>query len=179
MRKVIFSMSMSLDGFTVEPDGNFDWAAPDEELHRFHNERMRSIDVQIMGRRLYETMLFWETAETDDDPVMREFAEVWQPIPKVVFSTTLSEVEGNARLAQGGPAEVLAGLEGNIGLGGATLAAAFTELGLIDEYELFVNPVLIGAGTPYFAGVGERVDLELVESRAFSGGTLMLRYRRK
>lgn len=137
-----------------------------------------------MGRRLYETMLFWETA--DQDPSLgsaeREWAALWKPLPKVVFSTTLSAVQGNARLASGGLAEEIERLRagsgrGEIAIGGATLAAEAAALGLIDEYRPRVHPVLVGGGIPYFPQRERRVDLELVETRTFNSGVVYLRYR--
>jgi dihydrofolate reductase len=139
-----------------------------------------------MGRRLYETMLDWETAEPGDlpleDDALRKFAALWKSLPKVVFSTTLSAVEGNARLATGGLAEEIERLraepgEGDIAVGGATLAAEAAASGLIDEYRVTVSPVLVGGGSPLFPRDGRRVDLELVESRVFSCQAAWLRYR--
>jgi dihydrofolate reductase len=179
MGNVIFSMSVSLDGYIAGPGGDIEWSAPDDELHRFHNERVRELGAQLLGRRLYETMLYWETADQDPElgETEREFADIWQALPKIVFSTTLESVEAkNARLATGSLADEIARLDGDVGLGGAGLAAAATELGLIDEYELFVNPVVIGAGTPYFPP-NHRIDLELVETRTFGSRVTHLRYR--
>ena len=181
---VIFSMGVSLDGFIAGPGGAIDWSEPDDELHQFHNDRVREQGAQICGRKLYETMVYWETA--DEDPslnaVGREFAALWKALPKVVFSSSLTSVVGNSRLATGSIAEELATLraqtDGDIGIGGATLAAAFTELGLIDEYHLFVYPIMLGAGTPYFGPLRDRVALELVETGTFGGGVVHLRYRR-
>ena len=184
MRKVIYSMSVSLDGFIAGPGGEIDWGAPDEELHRFHNERVRELGVQFCGRRLYEEMLYWETV--DENPsageVELEFAGIWLSLPKVVFSTTLQTVEGNARLATDGVAEEVARLKAQPGkdlaVGGAGLASAFIRLGLVDEFQLFVSPVVLGAGTPYFPALEERIDLELVETRTFGNRVVYLRYRR-
>jgi len=177
--KLIYSMTASLDGFVAGPHGEIDWSAPDDELHRFHNARVRGLAVQLIGRRLYETMLPWET--TDDwssGPVQAEFASIWRDTPKIVFSTTLDRVDGNATLASEGPAETLAGLSGDIGVGGATLAASFIEKGLVDEFDLFVSPVVLGAGTRFFPPLDERLELELVETQTFNGGIVYLRYRR-
>jgi dihydrofolate reductase len=183
-RDVIFSMSISLDGFIAGPGGEIDWSPPDEELHRFHNEQTRELDAHFCGRRLYETMVYWETA--DQDPALpdtqREFAGIWQRLPKVVFSHTLESVEGNTRLATGSIAEEVTKLRDQPGkdlaVGGATLAAEFTKLGLIDDYRLFVNPVVLGGGTPYFPALRDRIDLELVETRTFGSRVVYLRYRR-
>jgi dihydrofolate reductase len=182
MGQVIFSIGVSLDGFIAGPGGEIDWTAPDEELHRFHNEQTRELGAHFCGRRLYETMLYWETAHENPsagEPEL-EFAEIWRPLPKIVFSTTLDTVEGSARLATRGIAEeVRAAQDGkDLGVGGAGLAAEFTRLGLVDEYRLFVYPVVLGGGTPYLPPLDERIDLELVETRTFGSRVVYLRYRR-
>jgi dihydrofolate reductase len=177
-RKLIYSMTASLDGFVAGPHGEIDWSEPDDALHRFHNARVRGLAAQLMGRRLYETMLPWETTEDWSGDVQLEFASIWRETPKIVFSRTLERVEGNARLASEGPAETLAGLDGDIGLGGATLAASFIEQGLVDEFDLFVSPVVLGAGTRFFPPLDKRLDLELVETQTFNRGVVYLRYRR-
>src|SRR5689334_18211488 len=129
MRNVIFSMTMSVDGFVAGPGGDISWSAPDDELHRFHNDRVRELGAHVLGRRLYETMLYWETADRDPElgATEREFAAIWQPLPKIVVSTTLDRVEGNARLIHDGVADEVRALKeqpgGDIGVGGATLAA--------------------------------------------------------
>jgi dihydrofolate reductase len=170
-------MSLSVDGYIAGPDGSFDWAKPSRELHQFHNERVAAVDAQLLGRRLYETMLVWD-AEEFSDPTMAEFAEIWRPLEKIVFSTTLRSVEGSNRLATGSLEEEIAALgERNIAVGGAGLAAECMRRGLIDEFELFVVPVVVGGGTPYFPPE-VHVDLELVETRSFDG-TMYLRYRRR
>ena len=184
MRSVTYSMGVSLDGYIVGPDGGFDWAPPDEEVFRFWIDEIRQVGVHLMGRRLYETMLYWETADQDpslDDSEI-EWAALWKPLPKVVFSTTLSAVRGNARLASAGLAEEIGRLraepgEGDIAIGGATLAAEAAALGLIDEYRARVYPVLVGGGIPYFPRHERRVDLELVETSTFSSRVVYLRYR--
>jgi dihydrofolate reductase len=184
MRPVTYSMGVSLDGYIVGPDGRFDWTAPDEEVFRFWIDEIRGVGVHLMGRRLYETMLYWETADQDRslDDAELEWTALWKPLPKVVFSTTLSEVEGRARLASGGLAEEIERLraepgEGEIAIGGATLAAAAAALDLIDEYRTIVYPVLVGGGIPYFPQRERRVDLELVETRTFRSRVVYLRYR--
>jgi dihydrofolate reductase len=184
MRKLIYSMGVSLDGFIAGPNGEIDWGAPDEERHRFHNQQTREIGAHFCGRRLYEEMLYWETV--DEDPsageVALEFAAIWQSLPKIVFSNTLEQVEGNARLASGGVAEEVARLREQPGkdlaVGGAGLASTFTRLGLIDEYRLFVNPVVLGGGTRYFPALDDRIDLDLLETRTFGSRVVYLRYRR-
>ena len=183
-RRVIHSMSTSLDGYIAGPRGEFDWGAPDAELHRFHNERTRELAAHLCGRRLYEVMRYWDTAEPTSPSApdfVREFAGIWQALPKVVFSTTLETVEGNARLATDGIAEEIAALreqpgEGDVGVGGAGLAGAAARLGLVDEFRLFVSPVLLGGGTPYFPPGIDRTDLELVETRTFGSRVVYLRY---
>jgi dihydrofolate reductase len=183
MRSVTYSMNVSLDGYIAGPDGGFDWSAPDDEVFRFWIDEIREVGVHLMGRRLYETMLYWETVDQESlDDAELEWAGLWNPLPKVVFSTTLSAVEGNARLASGGLAEEIERLrgepgDGEIAIGGATLAAEAAGLGLIDEYRTMVYPVLVGGGTPFFPQRERRVDLELVETRTFSSRFVYLRYR--
>jgi dihydrofolate reductase len=184
MRSVTYSMSVSLDGYIVGPDGGFDWTVPDKEVFRFWIDEIRGVGVHLLGRRLYETMLYWETTDQDAslDEAELEWAALWKPLPKVVFSRTLSEVQGNARLASGGLAEEIERLraeaeDGEIAIGGATLAAEAATLGLIDEYRAMVHPVLVGGGIPFFARRERRVDLELVETRTFSARVVYLRYR--
>ena len=184
MRSVTYSMGVSLDGYIVGPDGGFDWTAPDEEVFRFVTDEIQEVGVHLLGRRLYETMLYWETADQNPslDDSMLEWAAIWNALPKVVFSTTLLAVQGNARLASGGLAEEIGRLragpaEGGIALGGAALAAEAAALGLIDEYRPRVYPVLLGGGIPFFPQRERRVDLELAETRTFSSGIVYLRYR--
>jgi dihydrofolate reductase len=186
MRSVTYSMGVSLDGYIVGPNGDFDWTAPDDEVFRSHIDEIREVGVHLMGRRLYETMLYWETADQDrslDDSEL-EWAALWNPLPKVVFSTTLSAVEGNSRLASGGLAEEIERLraepgEGDIAIGGATLAAEAAALDLIDEYRPWVYPVLVGGGIPYFPQRERRVDLELIDTRTLGSRSrvVCLRYR--
>jgi dihydrofolate reductase len=184
MRKLIYSMSVSLDGYIAGPDGEIDWSPPDEELHRFHNQHIRETGVELLGRRLYETMLYWETA--DENPSATdyelEFARLWKDTPRIVFSNTLEKVEGNARLATDGVAEEVARLKEEPGqdlaVGGAGLASTCIKLGLVDEYLLFVNPVVLGGGTPYFPAVDERINLELIETRTFASRVVYVRYQR-
>lgn len=158
MRKVTYSMGMSLDGFIKGPDGTFDWGVPGEETFAVSFDELRDVGVHLMGRHLYETMLFWEGREEDAalDDTEREWARQWNPLPKVVFSRTLTDVQGAARLAEGGVAEEIERLraepgDGDIAVGGAALAAEVAAAGLIDEYLVRVFPVLVGGGTPFFA----------------------------
>ena len=184
MRPVTYSMGISLDGYIVGPDGGFDWTAPIPEVFRFWIDDIRQVGVHLMGRRLYETMLYWENADQNQslDDAELEWAALWNPLPKVVFSTTLSAVEGSARLATGGLADEIERLraepgEGEIAIGGATLAAQAAELDLIDEYRAMVYPVLVGGGIPFFPGHERHVDLELIETRTFASSVVYLRYR--
>jgi dihydrofolate reductase len=184
MRTLIYSMSVSLDGFIAGPNGEIDWAAPDEELLRFHNQQTREIGVHLSGRGLYEDMLPWETAEkTRSNPDELEFARIWKAIPKVVFSTTLEKVEGNARLARDDVAGEVAKIKKQPGkdvvsVGGAGFASTLIKLDLIDEYRLFVNPVVLGGGTPYFPPLAKKIDLKLLETRTFGSRVFYVRYRR-
>jgi dihydrofolate reductase len=179
MRKLIYSMGVSLDGFIAGPEGDIDWGAPDEELLRFHNQQTREIGAHLCGRRLYQDMLVWETAEeTRWNPQELEFARIWKAIPKVVFSTTLDSVEG-----RNGVADEVAELEeqpgeGVVSVGGAGLASTLIKLGLVDEYRLFVSPVVLGGGTPYFPPLENRLNLELIETRTFGSRVVYVRYRR-
>jgi dihydrofolate reductase len=184
MRKLIYSMGVSLDGFIAGPDGEIDWSAPDEELHRFHNQQTRELGAHLCGRRLYEVMSYWETAAEDPslgEPEL-EFARIWKDLPKLVFSKTLEKVEGNARLVRDGAAEEVAKLKEQPGkdlaVGGAGLASTFMKLGMIDEYRLFVSPVVLGGGTPFFPALEKPIDLELVETRTFGSRVVYVRYRR-
>ena len=183
MRSLIYSMSVSLDGFIAGPDGGIDWSVPDEELFRFHTQQVQDTGMHLCGRRLYETMLYWETAE--ESPLTADhvkFAQIWKALPKVVFSTTLESVVGNARLARDGVGEEVSRLKEqpgkDIAVGGAGLARACMELGLIDEWRLFVSPVLLGGGTPYFPTLDDRINAELIETQTFGSRVVYVRYRR-
>jgi dihydrofolate reductase len=185
MRKLIYSMGVSLDGFIAGPAGEIDWTGPDEELHRFHNEQTRETGLHLCGRRLYEAMTYWETVD-DSSPLPEhelEFARIWREMPKVVVSRTLEGVEGNATLVSGeNVGEEVARLKRETGkdisVGGAGLASTFVELDLIDEYRPFVYPVVLGGGTPFLPPSDERIRLQLVESRQFGSGIVYLRYQR-
>ena len=180
---LIYSMSVSVDGFIADREGAFGWTAPNEELFRFHLAEVRKLGGFLIGRRLYETMLVWET-----DPSLRDnelgaaFADVWCAIPKTVFSRTLDSVQGNARLAEASVAEeVAAALEAtdkDVEIGGAGLAAAAIELGLVDELRMFRNPIVVGGGTPYLPPVTEEVRLDLIETRTFGSRVIYERYQR-
>ncbi|MFE2040326.1 dihydrofolate reductase family protein [Streptomyces sp. NPDC059477] len=184
MRSVTYSMNVSLDGYIVGPDGDFNWSGPDEEVFSSWIDEIREVGVHLLGRRLYETMLYWETADQDPsfDDAKREWAALWNGLPKVVFSTTLTTVQGNARLASDGLAAEIARLraepgEGDIAIGGASLAAEAAGLDLIDEYRARVYPVLVGGGVPFFPQHERRVDLELAETRTIGPKVVHLRYR--
>jgi dihydrofolate reductase len=183
MRKLIYSMGVSLDGFIAGPDGAIDWSAPDPELHRFFNEQTREVDLELYGRGLYEDMQPWEQAERRPDPSAEvlAFAKLWRATPKVVFSTTLDAVEGNARLVTTDAVAEVQDLKdqpgGDLAVGGAGLAATFIAAGLVDEYRQFVHPVVLGGGTPYFPPLDRRIGLELLETKTFSSRVVYLRYR--
>jgi dihydrofolate reductase len=184
MGKVIYSMMVSLDGFIAGPDGELDWHVVDEELHRHFNDLESEMAVLLYGRRLYENMAaYWpmaaQNAAAPDYEV--EYARIWQAKPKIVFSKTLDKVEWNSRLAR----EVIpheinqlkAQSSNDLSLGGPNLAATFRQLGLIDEYWLYVNPVVVGRGKPMFLDVEDVARLRLVETRPFSSGVVLLRYQ--
>ncbi|MBG6225424.1 dihydrofolate reductase [Arthrobacter sp. CAN_A2] len=194
MRNVTYSMGVSLDGYIVGPDGGFDFTTPEEEVFRSAIDELRTVGVHLLGRRLYETMLYWETddpdASTDDpdasaDEPDREWTALWKRLPKVVFSHSLSAVQGsNTRLASVSLADEIERLradpaEGDIAIGGATLAEEAAALDLIDEYQVRVHPVLVGGGRPFFPPHHRRTDLELVGSRVFGTGVVISRYRVK
>jgi dihydrofolate reductase len=179
---LIYSMSVSVDGFINDRDGGFDWTPPGDELFRFHLALVSELGGYLLGRRLYEAMLVWET-----DPSLRDtedrtaFADVWCAIPKIVFSRTLDSVQGNARLAEGSVAdEVAAALDAtdkDISIGGAGLAAAAIELGLVHELRMFRYPVVVGGGTPFLPPVTEDIPLNLIETRTFCSRVIYERYR--
>jgi dihydrofolate reductase len=182
MPKLIYSMGVSLDGFIAGRGGEIDWSAPDEELHRFHNQQTREVGVHLCGRRLYETMVYWETAHLDPalPETELEFARLWQALPKIVFSSTLENVVGNARLVRDDVAAEVVTLRdqpgADVAVGGAGLASTLVRLGLIDEYRLFISPVVLGGGTPYFPALDEPIGLELVETRTFGSRVVYVRY---
>lgn len=184
MRSVSYSMAVSLDGYVVGPDGSFDWSSPDQEVFNLATDEVRRVGVHLLGRRLYETMLYWETADQNPslDYSTLEFAALWMGLPKLDFSTTLSAVQGNARLASSSLADEIERLraepaEGDIAIGGATLAAEAAALGLIDEYRARVYPVLLGGGRTFFPQREHRVNLDLIESRTLNSKVVYLRYR--
>jgi dihydrofolate reductase len=180
---LIYSMSVSVDGYIADREGAFGWTAPSEELFRFHLAQVRELGGYLCGRRLYETMLVWET-----DPSLRDnedtdaFADVWSALPKVVFSRTLDRVQGNARLAEASVAEeaaaALDATDKDVSIGGAGLAAAAIELGLVDEVRMFRYPVVVGGGTPFLPPVTDHVPLDLIETRRFGSRVIYERYGR-
>ncbi len=185
MRKVIYSMMVSLDGFIEGPNRELDWHIIDEELHTFVNDQQRAMGAFLYGRRLYEIMVdYWPTADTNPSApgYEVEFARIWKNMPKIVFSKTLDTVEWNSRLVRDNIAEEVTKLKAQPGndltLGGATLASTFMRLGLIDEYQLFVHPVVLGSGTPFFPALDDKIHLRLIETRTFGSGVVYLRYQR-
>ncbi|MGH2859523.1 MAG: dihydrofolate reductase family protein [Solirubrobacteraceae bacterium] len=179
---LIYSMSVSVDGFITDRDGGLGWTVPDDELFGFHLERVRELGCHLCGRRLYETMSVWETDPSlRDTELHAEFADVWCALPKIVFSRTLAGVHGHARLAKAPLAEevtaALATTDKDVEIGGAGLAAAAIELGLVDELRMFRNPIILGGGTPFLPPVIEEVPLELIETRTFGSRVIYERYR--
>jgi dihydrofolate reductase len=181
MGKLIYSLNVSLDGYVETPDHGLDWAVVDEEIHTWFNDQLRGLDASLYGRRLYQLMAaYWPTAESDPSatPAMREFAGLWNEMPKIVFSKTLERVEWNSRLVRGDVEEELRRLRaefpGDLDVGGPTLASAFIRRGLVDEYRLVVHPVILGSGTPFFPALEESIGLRLIETRTFSSGAVYL-----
>ena len=183
MRKLIYSMSVSLDGFVETKDHSIDWVLVDEELHTFWNEQARRMGASLYGRRMYELMAgYWPTAATMPDarPVEVEYAGIWKAMPKIVFSKTLTEVDWNSRLVREDLAGEIQRLKDQPGddmdVGGPNIASTCIRLGLIDEYHLFVNPVVLGGGTPFFPALSSPIRLRLLETRTFAAGVVFLRY---
>ncbi|WP_448072522.1 dihydrofolate reductase family protein [Georgenia yuyongxinii] len=184
MGTVVYSMSVSLDGFVETPSRSLDWVLVDEELHSFFNEQALEVTTSLYGRRMYELMAgYWPTAPSDPDasPAMREYAEIWARTPKVVFSSTLREVGWGSRLVRGDPVAEVRRLKSSdpaavMDVGGPALAGTLIRAGLVDEYSVAVHPVVLGAGTPYFPGVEQRLGLRLLETRNFASGVVCLRY---
>ena len=183
MPRLIYSMSVSVDGFIADREGAFEWGVPSDEQFMFHTSQTRELGGFLCGRRLYETMLVWDT-----DPSLRAsdlgaaFADVWCSLPKVVFSRTLDRVQGNARLATASLAdEVAAALHAtdkDVAIGGATLAAVAIERGLVDELRMFRNPIVVGGGTPFIPAVTQDIPLTLIETRTFGSRVIYERYAR-
>jgi len=182
MAKLLYSALTSLDGYIEDESGSFAWAAPDDEVHAFVNDCMRVAGTFLYGRRLYETMAGWETDSSyADSPITSDFAEIWQAAQKIVYSRTLEAVSTTKtrierELDPDAVRELKASVESDIFIGGAELAAAAFEAGLVDECHLFLTPVLVGGGKAALPD-GVRFDLELLDERRFAGGTVFLRYR--
>lgn len=184
MRKIIYAQMVSLDGFVEGPNGELEWSTPGAELHQHFNDQYLTgaIDTALYGRRMYENMAaYWPAIDPNGSAaeVEIEFARAWRKLPKIVFSTTLERVKWNSILAREVVPEEIEALKtqdgGDIDLGGADLAATFIRLGLVDEYRLYVHPVVLGSGTPMFPP-GERLDLQLTQTRTFPCGVVLLRY---
>jgi dihydrofolate reductase len=183
MAKLIYSVIASLDGYVADEDGSFDWAAPDEEVHRFVNDLERPVGTYLMGRRMYEVMRYWETADTvPDQPAhMVDFARVWQDADKVVYSRTLEEPStARTRVERDFDPDAVrrlkAAADRDLTVGGPALAAQALAAGLVDECHVFLASILVGGGTRAFPDK-LRVPLELLEERRFGNGTVYLRYR--
>ena len=183
MGKLIYNLNVSLDGFVETTDHSLDWATVDDELHTWFNDRTRALDATLYGRRLYEVMAaYWPTGE--DDPsatdTEREFARIWNRMPKVVFSSSLDHVEHNSRLVHGDVGTVLDSLrrefDGDLDVGGPNLAGQFVRRGLVDEYQLIVHPVVLGAGTPLWPELDAPLRLRPVESHMFTSGVELRSY---
>src|SRR5438270_5660072 len=180
---LIYSMGVSVDGFIADREGAFAWTVPSEEQFRFHIEQVSELGAYLLGRRLYETMLVWETdASLRENEPGTEFADLWCALPKVVFSRTLDGVQGNARLATASVAEevaaALAATDKDVEIGGAGLAATAIKRGLVDELRMFRTPIVVGGGTPFLPPVTEDVPLELIETKTFGSHVIYERYRR-
>ena len=177
---LVYSVIASLDGYTADAEGKFDWAEPDEEVFAFVNEQERGFGTYLYGRRMYETMLAWETMPlAGQSPVMREFAEIWRAADKVVYSGTLRAAStARTRVEHRFDAAAVRALkrEGDVSVGGPGLAASAMRAGLVDEYHLYVTPVVVGGGTAVFSD-GVRAGLDLLDQHRFAGGVVYLRYR--
>jgi dihydrofolate reductase len=183
MAKLIYSVISSLDGYIEDEQGSFDWAEPDEEVHRFVNDLERPVGTYLYGRRMYDVMRYWETAHTAPDvpPIEREFAEIWQAADKIVYSRTLETAStARTRIERTFDPEAVRQLKAAAGpdlsVGGPELAAQALKAGLVDECHLFLAPIVVGGGKPSLPD-SLRVPLELLDERRFGNGTVFLRYR--
>jgi dihydrofolate reductase len=183
MAKLIYSAITSLDGYVADEDGNFDWAAPDEEVHRFVNDLERPVGTYLYGRRMYEVMAFWERAHTlpDQPPFAQDFAQIWQAADKIVYSTTLESVSSaRTRIERAFDPDAVRRLKASarrdITVGGPDLAGQAIKAGLVDELQLFVGPVVVGGGTPSLPD-DVRLELDLMDERRFGSGVVYLQYR--
>jgi len=185
MRKIVLSMSVSLDGFIEGPERQIDWHQVDDELHQHLNDQLKTMGAFLSGRVTHELMAaFWPTADADPSlsGPMAEFAGIWREMPKVVFSRSLERADWNTRIMRDVVPEEIMALKaepgGDLALGGAGLAAAFMAHDLIDEYRVYVHPVLIGRGKPLFPNTDARTPLRLAGTRSFGNGVVLLHYRR-
>ena len=182
MAKLTYAAIASLDGYVEDEEGKFDWAMPDEEMHAFVNDLERPVGTYLYGRRMYEVMRVWQTMPLDGEPaVVADYAALWRAAEKVVFSNSLTEVTTpKTRLEHGFDPAVIGALKestsADISIGGPRLAAAAITAGLVDEFGLFVNPVIVGGGTKYLPD-HVRLDLELVDEHRFGNGVVYLGYR--
>ena len=183
MANLIYSAITSLDGYVADEEGKFDWAAPDEEVHSFVNDLERPVGTYLYGRRMYETMVFWETAHTmaDRPPFVQDFAEIWQAADKIVYSKTLEAVSSaRTRIERDFDPEAVrqmkAAASRNLTVGGPELAAQAISAGLVDEFQLFLTPIVVGGGNPALPD-NVRLDLELQDERRFGSGVVYLNYR--
>jgi dihydrofolate reductase len=181
--RLIYSAITSLDGYVADQDGNFDWAAPDEEVHAFVNDLERPIGTYLYGRRMYEVMVFWETAHaiTDQPPCVRDFAQIWRAADKIVYSTTLETTSSaRTRVQRDFDPEAVRQMKATAGrdlsVGGPELAAQAIKAGLVDEYHLLITPVVVGGGTQSLPS-DVRLKLELLDERRFDNGVVHLHYR--
>ncbi|CAN3128297.1 dihydrofolate reductase family protein [Mycobacterium sp. smrl_JER01] len=186
MGRLIYSLTVSVDGYIADAQGSIDWSEPSEELHRYWNDFERDTALSFYGRRLYELMsAYWPTADTaaDASPVTVDFARIWRDMPKIVFSRTLESVDWNSRLERGDPVEVVTRLkaetDGRLEVAGATLAAPIVQAGLVDEFRIVVAPTAVGGGIPFFPALPSWIPLQLLENRTFPGGAVLLRYAAK
>jgi len=185
MARLIYSAIASLDGYVADEGGNFDWAEPDQEVHTFINDLERPIGTHLYGRRLYETMVAWETPDAfaGEEPHMLDFAQIWQAAEKVVYSRTLEKVSSErTRIERSFDPEAVRRLKEAAGrdivIGGPELAGQAIKAGLVDEYHLFVAPAMVGGGNPWLP-TNVRLALDLLDERRFAGGMAFLRYRTK
>lgn len=183
MGKLIFLMNVSLDGYIEAPDGSLDWATTDDELHSWFNERLRSTEVSVYGRRLFELMNgYWPTVESDPAATgpMLEFGRIWNAKPKVVVSRSMQAPPPGWRLTSGEPETILAELRrdfsGDIEIAGPTLAAEFIRRGHVDVFQLVIHPVILGGGKRFFPDLDRPEGLRLLETRTFSSGVVYLGY---
>ena len=183
MGKLIYLMNVSLDGYVETHDHSLDWTNVDDELHTWFNDQMRTLQAALYGRRMYELMAaHWPTADADPSATepMREFGRIWNPLLKVVFSSSLERVEHNSRLVGGDVGEVFTELrrelDGDLAVGGPMLASQFVQLGLVDEYRLIIHPVILGGGKPFWPDLDTPIRLRLTETRTFASGAVLMSY---